>query len=154
MIPAVGLHVDGAAKLNSDLDKLDHALSDLHEFWPQLGQWWAGREQSVFDSRGFGRWAPLRSSTILARRRLGITDDQPLIRTRTLFRTVDAASPVKTEAQFAVFGSHGGPGDAAGMHVRAGDHGPQRNPLPPLRAGEKREVLAMLREWIDSHAGS
>ncbi len=146
MIPEINITLAGDA--DSKLARLDRATTDSSEFWPTLGSWWAKRERSVFQSHGFGRWAPLRASTILERRSIGLNSDSPLIRTGTLLDTVSTSRPVKTGPKFAVFGSHGGSGEAAGLHVRAGEHGPARNPVPALRAAEKKEVLTMLSEWL------
>lgn len=144
----VNLRITGVDRWEADIARLAERADDLSPVWPEIGQWFAERQRKVFNTASFGRWAPLASRTILNRRDIGVASADPLIRTGSLFRTMTDASPLKTSPHFVVFGSQGGPGEDAGMHVRAGDHGPKRNPLPALLAREKREPLQMILKFL------
>lgn len=130
----------------ANLDQLIGKLDDLSPVWDEVGQWFATREQKVFATSGFGRWAALRASTLKLHQ--SRVSSRPLLRTGSLLATMTTPRPVRATKNYGVFGSHGGEGDEHGMHTRAGRHGPRRNPLPGLTAGERVTVRRLIRKQL------
>lgn len=130
------------------LDLIQSRCLDLTAFWPTLGPWWSERQAGVFRSSGFGRWAPLASSTLIRRVRDGIASSDPLVRTGILRSEVSSPTPVKTAPSYVIFGSAGGTNISGGLFARAGKHGPRRNPVPGLYVQERRKVRDKMAEWL------
>lgn len=126
------------------LEQLEQVAQDLSSVWPDIGQVWADRQQAIFDTGSLGRWAPLKSATILRKRRAGIVMDT-MVETGTLRRAMTNAVPRSEGPRFAVFGPPvGAPIDYARFHAR-GMGGPQRNPAPRLAPAERAAMVDRLR---------
>lgn len=109
---------DQAGNLTAALDDLINSATDLTSAWPVIGQVWAEREMQIFATESNGRWAPLRTATILRKRREGIVADA-LVETGALRRALTNAIPRSQGPGFAVYGpAKGVQIEYAKYHVR------------------------------------
>lgn len=136
-----------AAVLIDRLDQLVDAASDLSPVWPAVARVWAERQTTIFNTASLGRWAPLRASTIIAKRRDGATTE-PLIHTATLLRAVTSETPRASSPHFVVFGPPRGEAiDYAKFHMK-GMGVPQRHPVPRFTPIERRRMVEKISEHL------
>lgn len=137
----------GQSGMGGALEQLEQVAQDLSGAWPNIGEVWAERQRTIFDTDSLGRWAPLAVATILRKRREGIVPDT-MVETGTLRRAMTNAIPRSEGPRFAVFGPPvGAPIDYAKFHAR-GQGGPQRNPAPRLSPAERARMVDLLREHM------
>lgn len=129
------------------LDALATGIRDLSPAYPELGRWFADRQQAAFDSAGFGKWSALDPETI--RRRGGST--APLIATGALRAAASSPVPVKQSQRFVVFGI--GPGEAQAYKARfqvsrrkAAKN--RRDPVPNVTAADRRAVAEIVAKYL------
>lgn len=124
-----------------------HTAEDWRDVWPEVGEWYATRQRRVFETRSFGRWAPLRAATLVRKRAEGST--QTLVETGSLLRMVSSDKPRTSAPRYAVFGEPTGGGETAKygrFHARGTGSMPQRNPIPNLTSAERIGVMRVVRE--------
>lgn len=146
MAGALEIHVEPVV---SRLDGMARRAADLTKAWPEVGRVWAEREGKIFASAGPG-WAPLSSKSLMAPRTGG-----PLVRTGALRDALTSATPRRSGPRFAVFGPADGADVRGGLFAKRGGHAPKRDPVPPLRPAEKKEMLdAMAKAVLGPAAGA
>lgn len=142
-----GRGFDGLGGLEEHLDELADAASDLSPVWPEIGKLWAEREDRVFATGSFGRWAPLKAVTVLQKVREGATTE-PLVRTGILKYEVSQETPRSQGTHFVVFGpARAAVIDYAKFHMR-GQGVPQRHPVPRLAPTERRRMVEKIRDHL------
>ncbi|MBI1377248.1 MAG: hypothetical protein GC157_07180 [Frankiales bacterium] len=135
------------AGLEGRLDDLIDAASDLSPAWPEIGKVWSDREERVFATGSFGRWAPLKVVTVLQKLRDGATSE-PLVHTGILKHELTSATPRSQGPRFAVYGpARGAVIDYAKFHVR-GQGVPQRHPVPRLTPTERRRMVEKISDHL------
>lgn len=140
------MSTDGSAYLAA-IDEFIEKASDLRGAWPEVGKVWAEREKSVFETGSFGRWAPLKSATILDKQKSGL-GTTPMIETGSLIHGVTNPTPSESGPLYAVFGPGGSAPDYAKYHLN-GRGVPQRNPVPKLTPTERKRFV----EKVAKHLG-
>jgi hypothetical protein len=122
------------------------AVKNLENVWPILGEVWAARQQRIFETDSFGRWAPLKAATILKKRRHAITTDT-LVQSGMLRGEVSNPVPRSSGPYFVVFGPQRGTViEYAKFHLH-GNGVPQRNPVPRLTGPERTEFIETIRDY-------
>jgi hypothetical protein len=142
--------VDGKALIGADgverkLDDLSEAAGDISPTFDELGDKFAARQDSVFDSNGWGKWAPRAPSTIAE-------GASPLVQTGIMREGINGRRPVWQKKRGAVFGAL----KSAEQRVwnvailNTVGHGgtPPRRAVPPLRAAEKRAWIDVVRDHM------
>ncbi len=131
-------------------DRIDHLIArtgSLSEAWPEIGKVFAQRQDEVFATNSFGRWAPLRARTVILKREEGFSTDT-LVRSGLLKRELTSAIPRSQGDFFVVLGpSHESDIGYVKFHLK-GNGVPQRNPVPRLRPVERTNMLKKLRDYI------
>jgi hypothetical protein len=129
------------------IDQLIDVSTDLSPVWPVLGRLWAERQRQVFATGSNGRWAPLKASTVVIKRREGLSND-PLVATRTLLGEVSREEPRSSGTHFVVFGPvKGAVIDYAKFHMK-GQGVPQRHPVPRFTPTERKRFLEKMAEQL------
>ena len=141
--------MDGKAVIGMDgveakLDKVSDAADDISPTFDELGGKFAARQDSVFDSNGWGKWAPRAPSTIAE-------GASPLVQTGIMREGVNQRRPIWSSKQGAAFGAP--KVDRRVMNVAVLNtvgHGgtPPRRAVPPLRAAEKRAWIDVVRDHM------
>ena len=95
--------MDGKAVIGMDaierrFDGLSAAASDISPTFDTLGAKFDARQDSVFDTNGWGRWAPRAPSTI----REGVS---PLVQTGIMREGISGRRPIWQRKQGAAFGA-------------------------------------------------
>ncbi len=136
-----------AAVVMDRIDQLIDVSTDLSPVWPTLGRLWAERQTTIFKTGSHGRWAPLKASTVVIKRREGLSND-PLIATRTLLGEVSREEPRASGTHFVVFGPAKGQAiDYAKFHMK-GQGVPQRHPVPRFTPTERKRFLEKMAEQL------
>ncbi len=141
--------MDGKALIGADgverkLDDLSDAASDISPTFDELGGKFAARQDSVFDSNGWGKWAPRAPSTIAE-------GASPLVQTGIMREGINGRSPIWKKKRGAAFGA---PANAKRVWnvavLNTVGHGgtPPRRAVPPLRAAEKRAWIDVVRDHM------
>lgn len=137
------------------LSALEDRTSNLTEVWPRVGRIYADRERRLFTSGLRRTWAPLKSTTILTKRREGFAGRGILVRTGGLMRAVQNPTPLKAGPRFGVFGIAPGLGDVqkTANWLRKGTaRMPRRNPIPALDSVARGQVAKEIVAWIEEGA--
>lgn len=140
--------VRGLGEVIDRLDKVQEATQDIRPAWDDLAALFEQRQNQVFASNGFGRWAPRAPSTIAE----GIG---PLQQTGIMREGVSKRRPIWVEKTAAGFGAeivdrrvfNAAVLNTVG-HRRGSKQVPPRVVVPPLRAAEKRQWLAVIEKHI------
>jgi hypothetical protein len=141
--------MDGKAVIGMDgveakLDKVSDAADDISPTFDELGGKFAARQDSVFDSNGWGKWAPRAPSTIAE-------GASPLVQTGIMREGINGRSPIWKKNRGAAFGA---PANAKRVWnvavLNTVGHGgtPPRRAVPPLRAAEKRAWIDVVRDHM------
>lgn len=140
--------VQGIPELVKRLQDLSEAAEDVTPAWKEIGPMFAKRQDSVFDSNGFGKWAPRAPSTI----REGIA---PLQQTGIMREGVSLALPIWLKKHGVAFGAAKYERRVMNVavlntvgHKRGTKDVPPRVVVPPLRAAEKREWLKVVERHL------
>lgn len=134
---------------------LEDRASDLTDVWPRIGKIYADRERRLFTSGLRRTWAPLKKSTILAKRREGFAGRGILVRTGQLMQAVQNPAPLKDGPRFGVFGITPGLSSAqkTASWMRKGTKKmAQRNPIPALDNVARGQVAKAIVQWIEEGA--
>ena len=141
-------NVIGMESVERKLDEVSDAASDISPTFDTLGGKFAAREDSVFDSNGWGRWAPRAPSTI----KEGIS---PLVQTGIMRAGLLGSSPIWRGRNAAAFGASKSEPRVMNVavlnavgHKRGSKNVPARIPVPPLRAAEKRDWIDVVRNHM------
>lgn len=122
------------------------SLADFTSAWDVIGEVWSEREQTIFRTQSYNRWAPLDASTM--RDKHGVSD-RPLIRTGQLFRALTNPNPRAMGPRFAVYGpptsTDGDVISYGTRHARGSARMPRRNPVPMLTPTERRNMIDIMR---------
>jgi hypothetical protein len=142
--------MDGKAVIGMDgveakLDKVSDAADDISPTFDELGDKFAARQDSVFDSNGWGKWAPRAPSTIAE-------GASPLVQTGIMREGINGRRPIWQKKRGAAFGAS----KSAEQRVwnvailNTVGHGgtPPRRAVPPLRAAEKRAWIDVVRDHM------
>lgn len=134
------------------LDGIESRTTNLMGAWPEVGRWFAEREQKVFSTKGRGRWAPRSPSYITALRREALAGRGLLVRSGSLLRASSTATPIKAAPRFAVFGLGGNAHPHQVQIARWLSKGrpsmPRRTAVPGLTVGERRDVGRIVKKHI------
>lgn len=125
-------------------DDLSDAAQDISPTFGTLAGKFAAREDSVFSSNGWGKWAPRAPSTIAA----GVS---PLVQTGIMREGVTRRTPIWQKKRGAAFGAPKSDRRVWNVAVlNTVGHGgtPARLMVPPLRAAEKRDWLDVVRKHM------
>lgn len=139
-----GKAVIGMESVERKLDDLSDAASDISPTFDELGGKFAARQDSVFDSNGWGKWAPRAPSTIAE-------GASPLVQTGIMREGINGRSPIWKKKRGAAFGA---PANAKRVWnvavLNTVGHGgtPPRRAVPPLRAAEKRAWIDVVRDHM------
>lgn len=136
--------VIGAESVKRKLDDLSDAASDISPTFDTLGAKFDAREDSVFDTNGWGKWAPRAPSTIAA----GVS---PLVQTGIMREGISGRKPIWQRKRGAAFGAPKSDRRVWNVAIlNTVGHGgtPARISVPPLRAAEKREWIDVLRDHM------
>lgn len=135
------LEVNGnIADLEAKLEAMGAAAADLTDVWPEIGQWWAARQKTVFATGNRGAWEMRAPSTKPGGR--GV-----LMRSGALMKAVSNPKPISPTPTSARFGAQGSAGWYGVFHQR-GDGVPKRQPVPPITSAEGEEVVRIIAEHI------
>lgn len=141
-------NVIGLSAVERRLDDVSDAAQDISPTFDTLGAKFAAREDSVFDSNGFGRWAPRAPSTI----KEGIS---PLVQTGIMRDGLLRRSPIWRKKHAAAFGASKSERRVFNVavlntvgHRRGSKDVPPRPVVPPLRAAEKRAWIDVIRDHM------
>lgn len=137
------LEVRGLDQVLAEIGKLQGAASDLTPVWPIIGRLWADRERQVFATNGLGKWPMLSAATILRK-----GSSTPLVDKGSLLGALGNADPRYASDSEAVFGPPKSAKAATregGRHARGTVWMPARNPVPRLRAAERRAWVEAIR---------
>lgn len=149
----LGMSTTGSEQVAERLEDLASAVSNLSPAWPGVGQVFAERQQRIFDTASYGRWAPLKASTILRKRQSGVGGALKILDDTGLLRgAVSSPTPRSSGPAFAVFGARDSDVHYAKYHAR-GMGNPQRHPLPKFTPIERKNLVDKLREYIRREAG-
>ncbi len=133
------------AVLEDRLDQLIDLSSDVSPVWEGIGKIWGDRQRKVFETGSFGRWAPLAVSTIVQKRRQGVSNET-LVHTHSLLGEVSREEPRSSSTHYVVFGpAKGAVIDYAKFHMR-GMGVPQRHPVPRLTPTERKNMLKAFKD--------
>ncbi len=140
--------VQGLGEVVDRLDKVQEATQDIRPAWDDLAALFAARQKSVFDSNGWGKWAPRAPSTIAE-------GASPLVQTSIMREGLTLRRPIWVEKTAAGFGAEivdrrvFNPAvlNTVG-HRRGTKQVPPRVVVPPLRAAEKRQWLAIIERHV------
>lgn len=141
--------MDGKAVIGMDaierrFDGLSAAASDISPTFDTLGAKFDARQDSVFDTNGWGRWAPRAPSTI----REGVS---PLVQTGIMRQGISGRRPIWQRKQGAAFGAPKSDRRVWNVAIlNTVGHGstPPRISVPPLRAAERREWVDVVRDHL------
>lgn len=125
-------------------DDLSDAAQDISPTFGTLAGKFAAREDSVFATNGWGKWAPRAPSTIAA----GVS---PLVQTGIMREGVSRRTPIWRKKRGAAFGAPKSDRRVWNVAVlNTVGHGgtPPRQMVPPLRAAEKRDWLDVVRDHM------
>jgi hypothetical protein len=137
----------GTEVVQQRLEDIASGVRDLSPAWPGVGEVFAERQNRVFDSRSFGRWAPLAASTIVRKRNSSVSGGLSVLQdTRLLRDSLTRPTPRSSGPGFAVFGPVADI-PYAKYHVR-GMGNPQRHPMPKFTPTERANLVKKLREYI------
>ena len=128
------------ADLESRLDAMSLAASDLSSAWPEVGQWWRARQITVFTTANRGAW-PMRDPDT------SNVGSGVMIRTGELLRAVSSPKPIYSSPTTARFGASGSKGWYGVFHQR-GNGVPMRQPVPPITDAEAGEVVQIIAKHI------
>ena len=141
-------NVIGMESVERKLDEVSDAASDISPTFDTLGGKYAARERSVFDSNGFGKWAPRAPSTIAE----GVS---PLVQTGIMRAGLLRNRPIWRKKMGAAFGASKSEPRVMNVavlnavgHKRGSKNVPARIPVPPLRAAEKRDWIDVVRDHL------
>lgn len=142
----------GADVVAQRLEDIASGVRDLSPAWPGVGEVFAERQNKVFDTRSFGRWAPLAPTTILRKRNSSLSGGLAVLQDTQLLRdALTSPTPRSSGPGFAVFGPLVDI-PYAQFHVR-GMGNPQRHPMPKFTPTERANLVKKLREYIRREAG-
>ncbi len=142
--------MDGKAVIGMDgveakLDKVSDAADDISPTFDELGGKFAARQDSVFDSNGWGKWAPRAPSTIAE-------GASPLVQTGIMREGINGRSPIWKKKRGAAFGAPAKTNkrvwNVAVLNTVGHGGTPPRRAVPPLRAAEKREWIDVVRDHM------
>jgi hypothetical protein len=136
--------VQGMDGVERRLDAVAEAASDISPTFRELGDKFAARQDSVFDTNGWGRWAPRAPSTIAE----GVS---PLVQTGIMRDGLDDDATIWRGKNAAAFGGRRSDRrvfNIAVFHAYGTSRMPKRLPVPPLRAAEKREWIDVVRDHM------
>lgn len=141
-----GANAGGTAVLNDVLGDVMAQASKFRDVIPALGQVWAQRQNTIFETGSYGRWRALKADTILQKRAEGLPMTI-LVDSRTLRGQVTNPTPRAEGSGFVVFGpSDWGSIDYAKHHMLGNNGMPQRNPVPRLTNRERETFMELLRD--------
>ena len=141
--------MDGKAVIGMDaierrFDDVSDAAQDISPTFGTLAAKFADREDSVFSSNGWGKWAPRAPSTIKEGVsplvQTGIMRDG-LTRQRAIWKTKRGAAFGAAKYDRRVF-------NVAILHAVGTSRMPTRPMVPPLRAAEKRDWIDVVRKHM------
>ena len=135
----------GLDDVEKRLDTLGDAADDLTPVWPEIGKLWAGRQRTVFASNGLGRWAPEAAVTLRS-------NQSPLVDTGVMRAGLDNAAPIWSRKKGAAWGGDRGDRrvyNIAVFHAYGTSRMPQRLPVPPLRAAERRAWAGLVGKHLN-----
>ena len=141
--------MDGKAVIGMDgveakLDKVSDAADDISPTFDELGGKFAARQDSVFDSNGWGKWAPRAPSTIAE-------GGTPLVQTGIMRAGVNGDDTIWRGKNGAAFGapkSEARVWNVAILNTVGHQGTPARRIVPPLRAAEKRDWIDVVRDHM------
>lgn len=140
--------VVGMGEVGRRLDELSEAASDISPTFRALGAKFAARERLVFDSNGWGKWAPRAPSTLAE-------SVSPLVQTGIMREGLLGNAPIWRGRNAAAFGAAKSDRRVMNIavlnavgHRRGTKQVPPRIPVPPLRAAEKRDWIDVLRDHM------
>ena len=134
----------GLDDVEARLEKVAHAADDLTPVWPQIGRLWDDRQNSVFASNGFGRWAPEALVTLRS-------NQSPLVDTGVMRSGLTMARPIWDSKKGAAWGAPRSDRrvyNVAVFHVYGTSRMPKRIPVPPLRAAERRAWIGVVAKHM------
>lgn len=141
-------NVIGMESVERKLDDVSDAARDISPTFDTLGGKYAAREDSVFSTNGWGKWAPRAPSTIAE----GVS---PLVQTGIMREGISGRKPIWRKKMGAAFGAPKYERRVWNVailntvgHKRGTKDVPPRISVPPLRAAEKREWIDVLRDHM------
>jgi phage gpG-like protein len=136
--------VQGLGNVERRLDTVAEAASDISPTFRELGDKFAARQDTVFDTNGWGKWAPRAPSTIAE----GVS---PLVQTGIMRDGLSGDSTIWRGKNAAAFGGRRADRrvfNIAVFHAYGTARMPARLPVPTLRAAEKREWIDVVRDHM------
>lgn len=136
--------VIGMESVERTLDDLSDAAQDISPTFDTLGAKFAARQDSVFATNGWGKWAPRAPSTI----KEGVS---PLVQTGIMREGISGRRPIWQKKRGAAFGAPKSDRRVWNVAIlNTVGHGgtPPRISVPPLRAAEKRDWLDVVRKHM------
>lgn len=141
--------MDGKAVIGMDgveakLDKVSDAADDISPTFDELGGKFAARQDSVFDSNGWGKWAPRAPSTIAE-------GASPLVQTGIMREGINGDGTIWRGKNGAAFGapkSDRRVWNVAILNTVGHGGAPARRMVPALRAAEKRDWIDVVRDHM------
>jgi hypothetical protein len=134
----------GIEQVEARLDRLGDAADDLRDVWEPLGDLWASRMDTVFDSNGLGTWAPEAAVTIAG-------NQSPLVDTGVMRDGLTMDRPIWSAKQAAAYGADKSDRrvmNIAVLHNAGTSRMPKRVVVPRLRAAEKRAWMAVVQKHM------
>lgn len=138
-----------AEAINKQLDDLIKAGEDMRPIWPEVGQVFAERQETIFRTGSRGRWAPLAASTLMKKSGTSISPSTILVDTGLLRDAASSPAARKATESSAEFGVPAADPVRlyAQYHIR-GNGVPQRQPVPRLLPIERRDMVAIIRKRL------
>lgn len=141
------MKVEASADVSDIVETLEgvaERAADLSDAWNKVGEMWVKRQKALFTQGG--RLAPLKPSTV--KRKGG--NATPLVNTGKLSLATYKRTPVKIDDKSVSFGIPKGESirKLAILHQTGRQTMAKRNPVPNLRAAEKKQIVELLRGHV------
>lgn len=136
--------LEGLPDVVDRLEEIAAAAGDLRDVWEPLGDLWASRMDTVFDSNGLGTWAPEAAVTIAG-------NQSPLVDTGVMRDGLTMDRPIWSAKQAAAYGADKADRrvmNIAVLHNAGTKNMPKRMVVPRLRAAEKRAWMAVVQKHM------
>jgi len=138
-----------ADAISKQLDDLVKITEDLRPIWPEVGQAFAERQETIFATGSRGRWAPLATSTLIKKSRSALNASAILVHSSLLRDAATNPAPINPHPHDVEFGVPAGdPSRAYSRYHIKGMGVPQRNPLPKFTPVERRDLIDIIRKRI------
>jgi len=142
----VDLSSTDLARIERTVMTMVRCAEDWLPLWPTAGKWYAHRQRRIYETGSYGRWTPLRASTVQRKRREGQTANRPLVETGLLMRSLTSETPRAKGKRYVVFGGSPPAPPYYRWHVKGTGRLPIRNPVPRLSPAERVDLARALHD--------